>query len=107
MLANLPIVKLWTGRTGEMARDCTEPRDEDDPKSSLSYYMCHTGVIEVLLFVLFSSTSKAVLESVEIAKLPRQRRGRSVTRVVVAYLASERPGCHDPEPDPQAPDDTD
>jgi hypothetical protein len=54
---------------GDLPRDSTQTRYKDDPEPTLSNDMCHEGIVQILLFILDSSTSEAVLERVEITKL--------------------------------------
>jgi hypothetical protein len=54
---------------GDLPRDSTQTRYKDDPETSFPDNMCHEGIVQILLFILDSSTSEAVLERVEVTKL--------------------------------------
>lgn len=53
----------------DLPRDSTQTRYKDDPEPTFSDDMGHESIVEILLFILDSSPSEAVLESVKITKL--------------------------------------
>jgi hypothetical protein len=53
----------------DLPRDSTQTRYKDDPEPTFSDDMGHESIVEILLFILDSSTSEAVLERVEVPEL--------------------------------------
>jgi hypothetical protein len=53
----------------DLPRDSTQTRYKDDPEPTLSNDMRHKSIVEILLFILDGSPSKAVLERVEVPEL--------------------------------------
>jgi hypothetical protein len=53
----------------DLPRDSTQSRYKDDPEPSFSNNMGHESIVQILLFILDSSPSEAVLERVEVTEL--------------------------------------